>query len=61
MRELPVLLVDGEPRAQSVAILEYLEETYPTPPCSRFASGPSAGASMTEVINSGINPFRTCG
>ena len=32
MRELPVLMVDGEPLAQSVAILEYLEETHPEPP-----------------------------
>ena len=31
MRELPVLMVDGQPVAQSMAILEYLEEVYPTP------------------------------
>ena len=31
MRELPVLMVDDQPLAQSVAILEFLEETHPTP------------------------------
>ena len=31
MREIPVLLVDEQPLAQSMAILEYLEEVHPDP------------------------------
>ena len=59
MREVPVLLVDDEPLAQSVAILEYLEETQPTPPL--LPKEPLARArvrQMTEIINSGIQPIQ---
>lgn len=59
MRELPVLIVDGEPLAQSVAILEYLEETYPTP--ALLPDSPLDRArvrQMAEVINSGIQPVQ---
>ncbi len=59
MREVPVLVVDGLPLAQSVAILEYLEEQYPTP--ALLPEGPLERArvrQMTEVINSGIQPIQ---
>ena len=59
MRELPVLMVDGQPVAQSMAILEYLEEVYPTP--ALLPSDPIARArvrQMAEVINSGIQPIQ---
>ena len=59
MRELPVLLVGDEPLAQSMAILEYLEETHPTP--SLLPSDPLGRArvrQMSEVINSGIQPIQ---
>ena len=59
MRELPVLLVDGEPLAQSVAIMEYLEERFPTP--ALLPEDPLARArvrQMVEVINSGIQPIQ---
>ena len=59
MRELPVLLVDGEPLAQSVAILEYLEETHPEP--ALLPNTPLDRArvrQMTEIVNSGIQPVQ---
>ncbi|MAY81800.1 MAG: maleylacetoacetate isomerase [Deltaproteobacteria bacterium] len=58
-RELPVLLVDGEPLAQSVAILEYLEETHPDPPLlPRSPLDRARVRQMTEVVNSGIQPVQ---
>ena len=59
MRELPVLVVDGQPIAQSVAILEYLEETHPSP--SLLPASPLDRArvrQMAEIINSGIQPVQ---
>jgi maleylacetoacetate isomerase len=59
MRELPVLLVGNEPIAQSMAILEYLEETQPHPPLFPTASLDRARVrQMAEVINSGIQPVQ---
>jgi len=59
MRELPVLLVEGQPLAQSVAILEYLEETHPEPPLLPKSSLDRARVrQMTEVVNSGIQPIQ---
>lgn len=59
MRELPVLMVDGEPLAQSVAILEYLEETHPEPPLLPDSPLDRARVrQMAEVINSGIQPVQ---
>ena len=59
MRELPVLLVEDKPIAQSVAILEYLEETYPAPPLfPTDAIGRARVRQMVEVINSGIQPIQ---
>ena len=59
MRELPVLMVNGQPIAQSVAILEYLEECHPKP--SLLPTKPVERAvvrQMVEVINSGIQPIQ---
>ena len=59
MREVPVLIVDGTAIAQSMAILEYLEERYPTP--SLLPQAPEARArvrQMAELINSGIQPIQ---
>ena len=59
MRELPVLLVDDQPIAQSLAIIEYLEETYPEPSLLPQASLDRARVrQMAEVINSGIQPIQ---
>ena len=59
MRELPVLLVNGEPIAQSMAILEYLEETHPTPALlPKDALSRARVRQMAELINSGIQPIQ---
>jgi maleylacetoacetate isomerase len=59
MRELPVLLVDDEPIAQSMAILEYLEETHPEPSLlPNTAIDRARVRQMAEVINSGIQPVQ---
>jgi maleylacetoacetate isomerase len=57
--QIPVLLVDGEPLSQSVAIVEFLEESFPNPPL--FPPDPLSKArcrQMAEVINSGIQPLQ---
>ena len=59
MRELPVLLIGDEPLAQSMAILEYLEDAHPSP--ALLPEGHLARArvrQMAEVINSGIQPIQ---
>jgi len=59
MRELPVLLVDGEPIAQSMSILEYLEETFPNPSLlPQNALDRARVRQMSEVINSGTQPIQ---
>ena len=59
MRELPVLLVGDEPLAQSMAILEYLEEAHPSPALLPQDSIARARVrQMAEVINSGIQPIQ---
>ena len=59
MRELPVLLVGDQPIAQSMAILEYLEETHPEPRLLPSAALDRAKVrQMAEVINSGIQPIQ---
>ena len=59
MRQVPVLLEDGVPLAQSVAILEYLEERHPQPPLLPQTPRERAYVrQMTEVINSGIQPIQ---
>lgn len=63
MRQVPVLEVEAGGAThllgQSIAILEYLEETYPTPPL--LPRDPFARAKVrqiAETINSGIQPLQ---
>jgi len=60
MAQIPVLeLDDGTCLAQSVAILEYLEETHPEP--AMLPADPIARARVrqaVEIINSGIQPLQ---
>jgi maleylpyruvate isomerase len=61
MEQVPALLVDDEtpPLTQSLAILEYLEETHPMPPL--LPSTPVARArarALAECVNSGIQPLQ---
>ena len=60
MHQVPVLeLTDGTRLTQSVAILEWLEETHPTPPL--LPAEPLARArcrALVEVVNSGIQPVQ---
>src|SRR5690606_16369759 len=63
MAQVPVLEIEeGQHLTQSVAILEYLEERYPSPPL--LPSAPLARArvrQLTEVINAGIQPLQNTG
>jgi len=60
MGQVPVLeLDDGRCLTQSLAILHYLDETYPDPPF--LPTDPVARAhvrSMTQIVNSGIQPLQ---
>ena len=60
MGQVPVLeLEDGRHITQSLAILSYLDEAFPEPPL--LPTDPVARAqvrSMTQVINSGIQPLQ---
>ena len=49
MGQVPVLLEEGIPLSQSMAILEYLEETHPDLP----ASGPSSGSRPGPAVRRG--------
>ncbi|MCY1063599.1 maleylacetoacetate isomerase [Nannocystis sp. RBIL2] len=63
MAQVPVLEVEaGLYLTQSIAILEYLEERWPTPPL--LPREPLARArvrQLTEVINAGIQPLQNTG
>ena len=59
MRELPVLSVGDTHIAQSMAILEYIEEAHPSPPL--LPTDPLERArvrQMAEVVNSGTQPLQ---
>jgi maleylpyruvate isomerase len=60
MRQVPTLeLDDGASLQQSVAILEYLEETWPTPPLLPARPLDRARVrALVEVVNSGIQPLQ---
>jgi maleylpyruvate isomerase len=63
MHQVPVLEVDGagEPRriAQSMAILEYLEERFPQPPLLPVDLDERARVrQVAEIVNSGIQPLQ---
>src|SRR5262245_2447065 len=56
---VPALVIDGHTLAESVAILEYLEETRPAPPL--YPKDPLARArvrQLVETINAGIQPLQ---
>ncbi len=59
MAQVPSLIVDdGEPLAQSLAIIEYLDEKFPEPPLLPKAAGDRARVrQMAEIINSGVQPL----
>ena len=60
LQQVPTLILDdGRRLSQSLAILEYLEETVPTPPLLPADPFLRARArQLAEVINSGIQPFQ---
>ena len=66
MGQVPLLELDDEGRhvrlAQSLAILEYLEERWPTPPLLPQSRSDRARArQIAEMINSGIQPLQNTG
>ena len=56
MGQVPAVELDGHMLTQSVAILEYLEETQPSPPLLPAEPVQRARVRQAEVINSGIQP-----
>src|SRR3954464_1831379 len=59
--QVPVLLPDegGRPIAQSMAIIAYLEERFPTPPL--LPSDPwlrARARQLAEMVNAGIQPYQ---
>ncbi len=58
-QQVPVLVVDDGALAQSVAILEYLEERWPAPPLlPRGLVDRARVRQMVEVVNSGTQPLQ---
>ena len=64
MSQVPVLVIDGAPGpprtlTQSMAILEYLEERFPSPPLLPADPWPRARArQLAEMVNAGIQPMQ---
>ncbi|XP_055344177.1 maleylacetoacetate isomerase-like [Paramacrobiotus metropolitanus] len=59
LRQVPTLFIDGNKMTQSVAILEYIEETRPEKPL--LPKDPVKRAKVrqiVEIINSGIQPLQ---
>ena len=55
---VPCLVVDGRPLGESVAILEWLEETFPAPPLlPRDAWERARVRQVVETVNAGIQPL----
>jgi maleylpyruvate isomerase len=55
---VPALEVDGEPMVQSVAILEWLEERYPSPPLLPPSEGARAVVrSMVQTVACDVHPL----
>jgi maleylpyruvate isomerase len=56
---VPCLVIDGVPYVESVAILELLDERFPSPPL--YPRHPHARArvrALVEIVNSGIQPMQ---
>jgi maleylacetoacetate isomerase len=56
---VPALVIDGRSLAESVAIIEYLEETIPTP--ALYPRDPWARArvrQLVELVNAGVQPLQ---
>ncbi len=56
---VPCLVVDGKPMSESVAIVELLEDLFPSP--ALYPSDPWARAqvrSLVEIVNSGTQPLQ---
>jgi len=61
--QVPVLIPDegARPIAQSMAILAYLEERFPTPPLLPPLDDPwrrARARQLAEIVNSGIQPYQ---
>ncbi|XP_066280112.1 uncharacterized protein [Branchiostoma lanceolatum] len=59
MAQVPTLMIDGNKLTQSMAIMEYLEETRPDPPL--LPKDPAARAKVrmiAETVNAGIQPIQ---
>jgi maleylpyruvate isomerase len=55
---LPTLVVEGEPLTQSLAIIEYLDETHPEPPLlPRDAAGRARVRSLALLVACEIHPL----
>jgi maleylpyruvate isomerase len=62
--QVPVLIPDGSarPLTQSMAIISYLEERFPTPPLLPADPFLRARArQLAEMVNAGIQPFQNAG
>lgn len=62
LQQVPVLEEEGRRIAQSVAIIEYLEERFPQPPL--LPAEPLARArvrAIVELVNAGIQPLQNSG
>jgi maleylacetoacetate isomerase len=56
---IPCLVLDGTPYVESVAIIEMLEETTPSPPLYPADSpGRARVRGLVEIVNSGTQPFQ---
>jgi maleylacetoacetate isomerase len=59
MAHVPALWIDGHTLAESVAILEYLEETRPEPPLyPKDAWARARVRQVVELVNSGVQPLQ---
>ncbi len=59
LREVPTLVIDGHVLTQSVAIIEYLDETRPEPPLlPRSALERARARRLVEAVNSGVQPLQ---
>lgn len=59
MQNVPMLEVDGRPLTESIAIMEWIEETYPTPALlPADAASRATVRELTQIIASGIQPIQ---